>query len=197
MTEAEGWAALMVDNLKRWPDADLLADLEYSRREVAELVEASDQSFYLGVMRVKIARMETELARRQGLVAFGGPAVRSLPSIQERVDRVKAAIDILAVADLVGLRYIGHPTGRTVRYACPVHGDGNDRNPSGILNLDRNTWHCFGCAAGGSVFDLLIARRVVPTFLQALDWLEAHCGIVRPPQQPHKPGRGHKGIVPL
>lgn len=187
ITEAEGWAGFITRGIKRESDAGLLADLDYSRREVAEMVETKDFGLYHDTMRVKVRVLEDEKSRRERLVAFGGPAVRGLPGILERVEKVKASIDLLSVADLLGLSYPTYQLGQRVRYACPLHGDGTDRNPSGMLNLDRNTWHCFGCNVGGDIFDLLIAWRKADTFLEALKWVEAHCGIVVP-RQGHSSG---------
>lgn len=34
---------------------------------------------------------------------------------------------------------------------CPFHGDGQERNPS--MRLYDDTWYCFGCCRGGSIYE--------------------------------------------
>ena len=104
--------------------------------------------------------------------------MRSLPAIGERVDKVKASIDILSVADLIGVVTEWRQHGKSIRYSCPVHGDGTDRNPSGVMSIDKGKWHCFGCNSGGDMFDLLIAWGKTGNLIESLEWLESHCGIV-------------------
>jgi DNA primase len=40
------------------------------------------------------------------------------------------------------------PTTGRIKAICPLH---PDSNPSLSIDLDRGLWHCFGCAAGGTV----------------------------------------------
>ncbi|KKM67808.1 hypothetical protein LCGC14_1467430 [marine sediment metagenome] len=185
-TETEGWASLILEDMRRLTDPELAAELVYWEREKVEHGSPVDQRC--------VEMLRSEVSRRERLATMGSPQYRGDPvRLQERIDRVKECIDILAVADLLGIGYPDHQVGQQVRYSCPVHGDGTDRNPSGVLHLDTNRWHCFGCNSGGSMFDLLIAFGKAPHFLAALHWLEAHCGIAPPKVESRK----HSGGYPL
>ncbi len=178
MDVATGWAGLMVGGIKRVSDHCLSAEHAYTRREVAECQESHDRGLYAETMVARLTLIEEELSRRERLVKYGGPPVRGLPNIKERIDKVKSSIDILAVADLIGIQTEWRHAGNSIQYACPAHGDGTDRNPSGVLNLGKNRWHCFGCNSGGDMFDLLIAWGKTGNLIESLEWLESHCGIV-------------------
>ena len=110
--------------------------------------------------------------------------------LQDRMAAVKASMDILSVADLLGVTYPDHQLGQEVRFTCPVHGDGTEGNPTGMLYIDKGLWKCFDCGGGGTMFDLPISFGKVKTIPQALDRLEAHCGIAAPKQV-------EPGVVPL
>jgi DNA primase len=65
------------------------------------------------------------------------------------------AIDFAAVRDRYRLSEVARRTGfdlgrdgGDVMVCCPIH---DDRNPSMILHLDTDRYHCFGCDAGGDV----------------------------------------------
>ena len=113
--------------------------------------------------------------------------------IQERMAAVKADMDILSVADLLNVSYPDHQLGQEVRFTCPVHGDGTEGHPTGVLYIDEGLWKCFDCGGGGTMFDLPIAFSKVKTFPEALGWLEAHCGIASLPE----PEQSEPGAVPL
>lgn len=51
-------------------------------------------------------------------------------------------------------RYIHALTGREARrgfFACPFHGDGDERTPS--LHATGTVWHCQACKLGGTIYD--------------------------------------------
>jgi len=62
---------------------------------------------------------------------------------------VRSRIPILELARLYGVT-----VDRANMCLCPVHAE---RNPSCKLYPAKNTWHCYGCGAGGSVIDLAMA----------------------------------------
>ncbi|MBW3609156.1 MAG: DNA primase [Actinobacteria bacterium] len=90
---------------------------------------------------------------------------------EESRQRVREATDM---ADLVGqyteLRRsgAGRITGR-----CPFH---EERTPSLSVDVDRQLFHCFGCEAGGDLFDF-VAQREGLDFPAALEFLARRAGI--------------------
>ena len=51
--------------------------------------------------------------------------------------------------------------GSQLRGACPIH-NGSNREQF-VVNLDSNTWHCFGdCDRGGGVLEFVAAREQRP-----------------------------------
>lgn len=56
---------------------------------------------------------------------------------------------------------------------CPVH---KEVNPSCMVYPESNSWHCFGCKAGGTVIDLVMAIEKVD-FIEACNKLRILAGI--------------------
>jgi DNA primase len=49
------------------------------------------------------------------------------------------------IADYIPVKQMGS----TYKAVCPFH---KDKNPSLIISVEKNLWHCFGCGAGGDLF---------------------------------------------
>ena len=64
-------------------------------------------------------------------------------------DSIKETLSIATV-----LAYYGVEIRRGNKALCPLH---NEKSPSFTVYHDSNSWHCFGCGAGGSVIDFVIA----------------------------------------
>ena len=79
----------------------------------------------------------------------------------EDKERVRQATDIVAlVSETVVLR----PRGSNDFWGCcPFH---HEKNPSFHVTPSTGLWHCFGCHAGGDVFDYVMKR-------EGLDFLDA------------------------
>jgi hypothetical protein len=59
----------------------------------------------------------------------------------------------------------GRPLDRRGFVCCPLHADGEERTASLLAGgRDPSLWHCFGCGAGGSVYDFaaLLAGYKLP-----------------------------------
>lgn len=88
----------------------------------------------------------------------------------DSVERVRNATDIAVV---IG-RYIElRKAGGSLKGLCPFH---REKTPSFFVSRERQTYHCFGCGAGGDVFSFLMAYLSMP-FPDALEELAMEAGI--------------------
>ena len=78
-------------------------------------------------------------------------AINSMPGLgEDDVRRVREASDIVTVfGERVPLRQRGHD----FWCCCPIH---DEKTPSCKIDPDKQLWYCFGCGAGGDVFDLIM-----------------------------------------
>jgi DNA primase len=84
--------------------------------------------------------------------------------------RVREANDIAeTIARYVPLK----KAGRNFKACCPFH---NEKTPSFHVNVERQTFKCFGCNEGGSVFDFVMKMERL-TFVEALRLLAEKAGI--------------------
>jgi DNA primase catalytic core len=65
---------------------------------------------------------------------------------QEKIDRIKTTVDMVALAEARGIKL--KKNGRGYFGLCPFH---DDKNPSLSINPKTNLWQCFGCGAAGDV----------------------------------------------
>lgn len=94
-----------------------------------------------------------------------------MPRISEdTVQRVAAASDIV---DVIGSSLQLKRSGTTWKGLCPFH---NEKTPSFHVNPARQTYKCFGCGAGGSVFRFVMDYEHVD-FPSAVRRLAARAGI--------------------
>lgn len=68
------------------------------------------------------------------------------------IDRVRDAANI---EELAGELTQLSGRGSRLTGCCPFH---TEDTPSFVVYIDSNSWHCFGCGRGGSVFDLVMER---------------------------------------
>lgn len=152
--------------LRRVPSADLRAELEYLQREVAEVRADPDYSADLAALhRHRLAVIEGELERRRLMEQYGGPRGDGGHIPLETIAEIKGRIDLAALitedlGDAAWYRW-----GR-VRFACRLHGDGVDREPSLQVYEDDAHFWCYGCNDGGDAFDWLLKAR-------GMQWREA------------------------
>lgn len=89
---------------------------------------------------------------------------------EETIQQVLSATDIV---DLVG-RYVKlRRVGSTFRGLCPFH---TEKTPSFYVTPSRNTYHCFGCGAGGSAIRFVMEHDGL-TFVEAVKRLADAAGI--------------------
>jgi len=85
-------------------------------------------------------------------------------------DQIRARTDIV---DLVSTNVTLRKAGRRFVGLCPFH---SERTPSFTVDRDRGLFHCFGCGAGGDVFDFYMRTHNV-TFPEAAEQLAKRAGI--------------------
>ena len=88
----------------------------------------------------------------------------------ELKERVRTAIDIV---DLVGASLELRRQGRNYVARCPWH---DDRRPSMMINVERQTWRCWVCDIGGDAFSFVMRRDGV-SFPEAMRILAERAGI--------------------
>jgi DNA primase len=64
----------------------------------------------------------------------------------ETIEQIAAANDIVEV---IGSYFPLKRAGANFKALCPFH---QEKTPSFMISPSRQTFHCFGCGAGGSVF---------------------------------------------
>lgn len=65
------------------------------------------------------------------------------------------------------------PAGKNFKARCPFH---KEKTPSFMISPDRQTWHCFGCALGGDVFEFIMRYENLE-FSEALAVLADKAGV--------------------
>ncbi len=84
------------------------------------------------------------------------------------------------VVDVVGEFIPLAPAGKNLKGLCPFH---EEKTPSFIVSPARQTYHCFGCGAGGNVFTFLKQHQGLE-FREALELLAGRAGILLPEERP-------------
>ena len=103
----------------------------------------------------------------------------NFPIANEKIDEVRRNADIVTV---VSRKIKLNKRGKDFWGVCPFH---NDKNPSLKVDQERCTWHCFGCGAGGSVFNFVMQAENI-SFPEAVRLLADSFGVVLP-QKPLSP----------
>ncbi|MBF8253537.1 MAG: DNA primase, partial [Deltaproteobacteria bacterium] len=89
---------------------------------------------------------------------------------QDKIIEVRDRASIVEIiSDFVTLK----KTGRNYMGLCPFHGE---KTPSFTVNEEKGIFHCFGCRAGGSVFQFLMQYDHL-TFPEAVERVAKRYGI--------------------
>jgi DNA primase len=92
---------------------------------------------------------------------------------EDVVERVRESADIVEiVSEHLRLRQ----TGRNFKALCPFH---SEKTPSFIVSPEKQIYHCFGCGAGGNVFNFLMQVESI-SFPEAVRMLADRYGIEIP-----------------
>lgn len=89
---------------------------------------------------------------------------------ESKIAEVTAAADIVQV---IGQHVQLKRAGKDFRGVCPFHGD---KDPSFYVSPQKGIFHCFGCAAGGSVFNFVMRVENV-SFVEAVRILAQRYGV--------------------
>jgi len=109
----------------------------------------------------------------------------------DKIEEVRARADIV---EIVGAQVRLRRAGRNFVGLCPFH---NEKTPSFSVNAERGFFHCFGCGAGGTVFDFVMRVEGL-TFFEALQSLARRYGIVLPEHTgPGGPPPGERDAMAL
>jgi DNA primase len=92
----------------------------------------------------------------------------TIPS--ETIEQIAAANDIVEV---IGSYFPLKRAGTNFKALCPFH---QEKTPSFMVSPSRQTFHCFGCGAGGSVFRFVVDYEHID-FPTAVRKLAARAGI--------------------
>ncbi len=89
------------------------------------------------------------------------------------IDRIRESTDIVEVIS----RYVSlKKSGRNYKALCPFH---TEKTPSFTVSSEKQIFHCFGCGAGGNVFNFLMRYEKI-SFLEAVEKLATEQGIELP-----------------
>ncbi|MGH7841453.1 MAG: DNA primase, partial [Candidatus Binataceae bacterium] len=97
---------------------------------------------------------------------------------QDKIEEVRTRADLVEV---IGAHVRLRRAGRNLVGLCPFH---NEKTPSFSVSAERGFFHCFGCGAGGTVFDFVMRVEAL-TFPEALQSLARRFGVALPPPESH------------
>ncbi len=92
---------------------------------------------------------------------------------EDKINEIKEKASIVEViSDFVALK----KSGKNYLGLCPFH---SERTPSFTVNEEKGIFHCFGCGAGGSVFNFLMLASQL-SFPEAVRELAKRYGVILP-----------------
>jgi len=101
------------------------------------------------------------------------------------IDEVKQKTDIVSVVS----QYISlKKAGRNLVGLCPFH---SEKHPSFFVYPEQQSWHCFGCNAGGDALSFIMKKESMD-FGEALRFLAARAGVTIPSRLEREEGKEEK-----
>ncbi|MFB6290332.1 MAG: DNA primase, partial [Candidatus Bipolaricaulia bacterium] len=92
---------------------------------------------------------------------------------RQDIDKVRKKADIVELVS----RYVNlKKSGKSYKGVCPFH---EDNDPSLTVDQTKKLWHCFGCGAGGDVFNFLMKIENL-SFPDAVRELASEAGVKLP-----------------
>jgi DNA primase len=108
-------------------------------------------------------------------------------------DSVQKIKDRLSIVDVVAPYVELQRSGKTLKGRCPFH---SEKTPSFHVSEERNTYHCFGCQAGGDIFTFVQAMEGLD-FKGALQQLAERAGVALNPVNPQERNERDTGYAAL
>ena len=91
---------------------------------------------------------------------------------QDTIEEIKSRSDIVQIiGSFVELKRSGSTSYKGL---CPFH---NEKTPSFSVDSARQTYHCFGCGKGGTVFSFVMEKNGM-SFIDAVKFLAARANVV-------------------
>ncbi len=103
----------------------------------------------------------------------------------DKIEEVRSRADIV---EIVGAHVRLRRAGRNFVGLCPFH---NEKTPSFSVNAERGFFHCFGCGAGGSVFNFIMRVEGL-TFPEAVRSIARKYGVTIPEHDQSGPAAGER-----
>jgi DNA primase len=104
----------------------------------------------------------------------------------DKLEEVRTRADIVEV---IGAHVRLKRAGRNFVGLCPFH---NEKTPSFSVNAERGFFHCFGCGAGGTVFNFVMRTEGL-SFPEAIESLARRYGVTLPERGAETgPGAGER-----
>jgi len=92
------------------------------------------------------------------------------------------------IVEVIGAHVRLRRSGRNYSGLCPFH---NEKTPSFSVNAERGFFHCFGCGAGGTVYNFVMRQEGL-TFPEAVRSLATRYGVTLPETSAPGPGAGER-----
>lgn len=106
----------------------------------------------------------------------------------DKLEEIKLRADI---AEVVGAHVRLKRAGRNLVGLCPFH---NEKTPSFSVNPERGFFHCFGCGAGGTVFNFVMRVEGL-TFPEAVRSLASRYGVALPEREERGSAAGERDAM--
>ncbi len=100
--------------------------------------------------------------------------MKQLVDFQDFIDEVVQKNDIV---DLISRYVTLKRVGNRFQALCPLHND--KKTPSFSVSPDKQLFHCFGCGAGGTVINFIMAKENLD-FMEAVKLLAERAGVPVP-----------------
>lgn len=104
------------------------------------------------------------------------------------IEEVRQRADIV---EIIGAHVRLRRTGRNFVGLCPFH---NEKTPSFSVNPERGFFHCFGCGAGGTVFNFIMRIEAL-TFPEAVRSLARRYGVTLPENEERGPAAAERDAI--
>jgi len=176
-----------MEEIRRLSQADLLAEVEYRTRNLAELRTASKDDALAWVQFVWsespeqewVERLDAEIERRRSVHATLRLAPSGITSDFARDLKGRVLLSEFIQAQVAGISL--KRAGRIYQARCPFH---TENTPSFTVYDDTGRYICFGCWVRGDVFDVCEQLLGIRSWRDAVEHVARYAGISLPKAEP-------------